>query len=112
MNIWRFIIFWRYLLLACLVLVAAGEYLRFGLAKSIAPGVPQRSSLPGKYEEIEQGMTEVQVMEILGMPEYRSEEGPMDIIMKWTEAQDEIIIIFSWTDTGKVFQKRLFTRSE
>jgi hypothetical protein len=110
MNIWRFIIFWRYLLLACLVLVAAGEYLRFGLAKSIAPGVPQRSSLRGKHEKIEQWMTEAQVMEILGTPQSRIEEANLDMkIMKWAEGQDEIVIIFLWTDKARVYQKRFFT---
>jgi hypothetical protein len=112
MNIWRFIIFWRYLLLACLVLVAAGQYLCVGLPKFTLPAILHPSSLPGKYEKIEEGMTEGQVMEILGTPQYRSEIAPMDmIIMKWTEARDEIVLIFHWTDIGRVYQKGLFTKS-
>jgi hypothetical protein len=111
-NIWRFIVFWRFLLLACLVLVGAGYYLWFGLPDLSFPSPPQPSSLPGKYEKIERGMTESQVIEILGPPQSRVEDTMTDLKwLTWTEGQDVIVVRFIWTDRATVIDKKFRTRS-
>ncbi|HTU21080.1 MAG TPA: hypothetical protein VMG10_23710 [Gemmataceae bacterium] len=111
-SVWRFVVFWRYLLLACLVLVGAGEYLLIGLPRSIVATAPQPSSLRGKYDRIEKETTEAEVMEILGPPQYKEESMVMDFkMMDWVEGQDCIHIFFLWGDTGRVLQKQLITRS-
>jgi hypothetical protein len=111
-SVRRFIIFWRYLLLACLVLVCAGDYLFVGLPHATVPSAPQPSSLRGKYDKIEQGMTESQVMEILGPPQWKEESTVMDCKqMTWYEGQDGIYIFFMWGETGIVMTKRFITRS-
>ena len=111
-SVWRFIVFWRYLLLACLVLVCAGDYLFVGLPHATVPSAPQPSSLRGKYGKIEKEMTESQVMEILGPPQWKEESAVMDWkMMEWYEGQDCIHIFFFWGDTGIVWQKQFFTRS-
>jgi len=111
-RVWRLIVFWRYLLLACLMLSCAGDYLFLGMPHATVSSLPQPSSLRGKYDKIEQGMTESQVMDILGPPQWKEESTVMDHKrMYWYEGQGGIYIFFLWGETAIVAQKQHIIRS-
>jgi hypothetical protein len=119
-RVGRFILSCRYLLLASLALAIAGEYLFVGLPSSADPSLPQAgdvaierpSPLRDRFEKVEEGMTESQVLEILGPPQERKE---IDVlwtkVLVWQESQDSIRIWFYWGETGGVF-KRFFRSQE
>jgi hypothetical protein len=110
-SIWRFILFHRWLVLDWLLIITAVRYLYVALPKSPVPAAPQRPSLAAKFQKIENGMIEEEVVQILGTPQIRREYITMDLlVMEWTDEQDRIVIIFLWSDTGTVLQKQLFVR--
>ena len=120
-SLWRFIISCRYLLLACLVLAVAGEYLFVVLPHSADAPMPQSSDAPAvqpsslrdKFEKIEEGMTESQVLELLGSPQSTEEIDVMNTkILTWQEGQDTIRIWFFWGKPDIVLHKSFFSRQE
>jgi hypothetical protein len=120
-RVWRFFVFWRYLLLACLVLAVAGDYLFVGLPHSADAPVPQSSDAPAaqtsslrdKFEKIEVGMTESQVLELLGSPQRGVVDELMDTkVLTWQEGQDTIRIWVFWGKPDIVLNKDFFSRQE
>src|SRR5579871_3535134 len=113
-SVLRFILFWRYLLLVCLVLAFAIDYLFTGSLQRLFTQTPQAAvssaaqpSMREKYDRIEFMMTEAQVEEILGPPQSKVEVEQMDFkIMSWREGEDAISIYFIWTETGKALNKK------
>jgi hypothetical protein len=105
------------LLLACLVLAIAGEYLFVGLRNPADPSMPRAGDeaverpppLRDRFEKVEVGMTESQVLELLGPPEERQEIDVMNVkLLDWQEGQESIRICFYWGETGRVFKKEFF----
>jgi hypothetical protein len=112
-RVWRFIVSWRYLLLICIVLIGAGEYLMVGIPHVALTSATRSSSFPIQYEKIEQGMTQSQIVEILGPPQYRDEQVLQDLkTLEWSDDQQVLIIYFLWGNPTSVIQKHLTTRSD
>jgi hypothetical protein len=107
----RFVFFWRFLLLACLVLAAAGDYLFVRPLRSTVAPAPQPSLLRVKFKEIEEGMTESEIVGILGPPHKSTE---IDAIkgLCWREGQDTVVIFFHWSDVPRVLKKHFRTEPE
>jgi hypothetical protein len=114
-SVWRFVVFWRYLLLACVVLVGTGRYLfvmaphsvNAPVTQSSEESAEQSSSLRDKYKSIERGMDESEVLEILGPPQNEVEIDATKVSV-WQDRQDAIAVYYFFhKKTGTVSDKRL-----
>jgi hypothetical protein len=113
-GVWRFIVSCRYLLLACLVLAAAGNYLFSGRRRPGDALAPQPSSLRVNYEKVQGGMTESEVLEVLGPPQRRREgriEGLDLKALTWEEGQDALVVSFGWGEPVTVKAKHFYSGS-
>jgi hypothetical protein len=78
----QFVVNWRYLLLACVVLLGAVAYLFLYLPRAYFDSLPGQDPVAFRdhYQRIEGGMTEEQVMDLLGPPDDKAE---MDVSSWW-----------------------------
>jgi hypothetical protein len=94
-GIWRAIVFWRYLLLACLVVATSFGYVlvpQMRLPWHDNTGqMPPVPSLRGKYQQLKDNMTGPQAIEILGPPQEVKRVCDINE-WHWYQGQESIIV--------------------
>jgi hypothetical protein len=112
----QLILRYRYLALACLVPPAAVFFLIF--PQPSQPSKPHPDERPltfrGKFEKIEDGMSENQVREILGQPLSEIQIGhDMGALWKWREDRDTVVVSFcTFAEHPFVMGKQFLTKLE
>jgi outer membrane protein assembly factor BamE (lipoprotein component of BamABCDE complex) len=105
--LWRFIVFWRYLLLACLVLAISGFAYWLSWPHSATSFKPTSHQQPiflwDKYSLIESKMTTTQVEEILGPPRSKERNLHLDVWV-WVDDRRDYFAVFFLED-GRVMSK-------
>jgi hypothetical protein len=113
-GIWRFIVLWRYLLAALLVLAAACGYVFIPQPEHVPSQADQPqplSPLWEKYQGIESGMTGPQVERVLGPPQEVEVLFSHSELWIWRDGRETVTLIMSRTIPGTMILKN-FNRAE